>query len=298
MVKVALGLCVKNSEKTIGYVMDSVLKQDYPHEDIEIIVVDGFSRDNTLKIIGHYASESKFTINFFSENIGLGFARQMVVNNASGDYVIWIDSDTVFPKDFVKKQVEFMDRNKKVGIGRARYGILNGLNYVAFLENIPFVVESLRIMVNEKAPLGICGTEGAIYRTKAIRQAGGFDENIKGAGEDIDLARRILALGWEARVTDAIFYEICKESWWDIWKQYFWWGYGGHYIFHKTKDLDFPFKMSPLGGFMAGILRFPYAFQLVKRKILCLLPFHYAFKRLAFCYGFTRAHIEGYGHSN
>jgi glycosyltransferase involved in cell wall biosynthesis len=294
MIKVTLGLCVKNNEKTISYVMRSLLRQNYPHENIEVVVVDGYSEDNTLKIIKDYLSKSNITVKFFSENVGLGYARQMVIDNAAGDFVIWVDGDIVLSKDFVRKQVKFMDENEKVGIGRARYGILNGLGYVAFLENIPFVVESLR--VDEKVPLGICGTEGAIYRIKAVKEAGGFDVNIKGAGEDIDLARRILALGWEARVTDAIFYEICKDSWREIWKQYFWWGYGGHYIFHKNKDLAFTFKMSPMGGFIAGILRFPYAFQLSRRKVLCLLPFHYAFKRLSFCYGFTKAHINGYGH--
>jgi glycosyltransferase involved in cell wall biosynthesis len=295
MIKVTLGLCVKNNEETISHVIKSVLRQDYPHENMELIVVDGCSRDNTLKIVKYHVFKTNFAVKFFSENVGLGYARQLVVDKASGDYVIWVDGDTVLSQDFVKRQVKFMDENLKVGIGRARYGILNGLSYIAFLENIPFVVESLR--VNEKAPLGICGTEGAIYRVKAIKQAGGFDVNIKGAGEDIDLARRILALGWEAQVTDAIFYEICKESWEEIWRQYSWWGHGGHYIFHKTKDLDFTFKMSPLGGFIAGVLRFPYAFQLTRRKVLCLLPFHYAFKRLAFCYGFTKAHAKGYGHS-
>jgi hypothetical protein len=67
-------------------------------------------------------------------------------------------------------------------------------------------------------------------------------------------------------------------------------------MFHKIKDLGIPFKMSPLGGFLAGILRIPLAYKLTRRKSLILLPFHYAFKRLAFCYGFTKAHIEGYGH--
>jgi glycosyltransferase involved in cell wall biosynthesis len=261
---------------------------------MELIVVDGCSKDNTLKIIKHYLLRRNLHAEFFHENEGLGFARQMVVDNASGRYIIWVDGDTVFPKDFVKKQAEFMDKNLGVGIGRARYGIMKGLNYVAFLENIPFVVESL--IAKKETPLGICGTEGAIYRVDAIKQAGGFDVNIKGAGEDIDLAQRILAKGWKAKVTSAIFYEICKGSWKELWNQYVWWGYGGHYLFHKNKTTNLPLKMSPLGGFIAGVLRFPYSLQLTKRKVLFLLPFHYAFKRLAYCYGFTKAHIKGYGH--
>jgi glycosyltransferase involved in cell wall biosynthesis len=292
--KVTLGMCVKNNEGTIEYVMKSILKQNYPRKHMELIVVDGCSKDNTLKIIKHYLLRGNFHAKFFYENEGLGFARQMVVDNASGGYIIWVDGDTIFPKDFVKKQVEFMDKNLDVGIGRARYGILRGLNYVAFLENIPFVVESWK--AEKEVPLGICGTEGAIYRVDAIKQAGGFDVNIKGAGEDIDLAQRILAKGWKARVTNAIFFEICKKSWKELWNQYVWWGYGGHYLFHKENDLGLPLKMSPLGGFIAGVMRFPCAYQLTKRRIMFLLPFHYAFKRLAYCYGFTKAHNKGYGH--
>jgi glycosyltransferase involved in cell wall biosynthesis len=294
--RVTIGLCVKNAEPTITKALDSILEQDYPHELITLIIVDGCSKDKTLSIVKEKLVKTNIKYKIFREKRGLGFARQIVVDNSSGSYVIWVDADMILPKNFVRKQVQFMDGNLKVGIGRAIYGILVESGPVAYLENIPFVIESLRH--KKEVPIGICGTEGAIYRIDAIRQAGGFDINIKGAAEDIDLARRILAAGWLAQSTDAVFYELCKESWKDLWDQYCWWGYGGHYIFHKTKNLDMPFKISPLGGFLAGILRFPYAYKLTHRKLLFLLPCHYAFKRLAFCYGFTKAHIEGYGHSD
>lgn len=285
---------MKDVEATIALAMRSILRQDFPHESIELIVVDGCSKDNTLQIINRYLSKADITSRFFSENEGLGFARQIVVDNALGDYIVWVDGDIVLARDYVRKQVGFMEREPRVGIGRARYGIWPESGPVAYLENIPFVVETLSRSGN--VPLGICGTEGAIYRVRAIRQTGGFDVTIKGAAEDTDLARRILSNGWEAQVTNATFYELCKESWKDLWNQYCWWGYGGHFDLHKNVDMSMPVKMSPLGGFLAGCLRFPAAYNLTRRKLLLLLPFHYAFKRLAFCYGFTKAHIEGYGH--
>ncbi|MEM2518590.1 MAG: glycosyltransferase [Candidatus Bathyarchaeia archaeon] len=291
---VTVGVCVRNCESTILEVVKSIVAQDYPHEFLEVIVVDGYSSDKTVQIVESVLYNSDIKHRIFFENKGLGYARQLVVDNAQGKYIVWVDGDMILPKDFVRKQVEFMEKNPKVGIGRAMYGIWPKLGPIAYLENIPFVVESFR---NKKAvPLGICGTEGAIYRLDAIRQVGGFDINIKGAGEDIELAQRILANGWSAQVTPAFFYELCKESWKDLWNQYAWWGRGGHYLFHKSRDRSTPLKMSPLGGFVAGILRFPFAYKLTKRKLLFLLPFHYAFKRLAFCYGFTKAHFEGYGH--
>lgn len=289
-----LGLCVKDIEATVAFTMKSILQQDFPHKSIELIVVDGFSKDNTLKIIKKYILGTDIACTFFSENKGLGYARQIVVDNASGDYVIWVDGDVVLTQDYVRKQVEFMERHPSVAIGRARYGIWPESGPIAYLENIPFVVETQKY--TEDLPLGICGTEGAIHRVNAMRQVGGFDVNIKGAAEDTDLASRILAKGWKARTTDATFYELCRESWKDLWDEYSWWGFGGHFGYHKTKELGLPFKMSPLGGFLAGCLRFPSAYKLTHRKLLFMLPVHYTIKRLAFCYGFTKAHQRGYGH--
>lgn len=293
-VKVSIGLCVKNIEKTVEHTMKSILEQDFPHRLMELIIVDGQSEDSTVRIIREYVSRGNLESRFFSENKGLGFARQMVVDNAFGEYVVWVDGDVVLRRDYVRKQVEFMDRNPNVGIGRARYGIWTKSGAVAYLENIPFVVESMRD--HTQVPLGICGTEGAIYRIAAIRQAKGFDINIRGATEDVDLARRILAMGWSASITEATFYELCRDSWKTLWVEYAWWGYGAHYSFHKFRDVSMLFKLSPLGGLLAGFLRFPAAYRLTRRSLMLLLPFHYAFKRFAFCYGFTKAHINGYGH--
>jgi hypothetical protein len=54
--------------------------------------------------------------------------------------------------------------------------------------------------------------------------------------------------------------------------------------------------MSPLAGFLAGILRSSGAYLLTHKKSFFLLPIHYAFKRLAWFCGFCSAHFDGYGH--
>ena len=291
---VTIGICVRNCATTIGMVIKSIIAQDYPHESIEVLIIDGCSTDGTLAIIKKHIKESDIRAKIFFEYKGLGYARQIVVDNAQGKYIVWVDGDIILPKDFVRKQVEFMEKNPKVAIGRAMYGIWPEHGPIGYLENIPFVVESYRS--KRTVPLGICATAGTIFRIDAIRNVGGFDVNIKGAGEDTELARRILTSGWSAELTPTFFYELCEESWKGLWNQYAWLGRGGHYLFHKNRDKTIPLKMSPLGGFIAGILRLPFAYKLTRRKLLFLLPFHYAFKRLAFCYGFIRAHFEGYGH--
>ena len=292
--KVTVGLCVKNEEANIKEAIGSILNQDFPHELMELIVVEGYSKDKTLAIIEENLQKTDIKYEFFHENKGLGTARQIVVENAHGDYIVWVDGDMTLPRDYVRKQVEFMERNPAVGIGQGKYGMCPGASLVATLENIVYVVDSLKY--GGKAIPRLPGTEGSIYRVKAIRQVRGFDEHIKGAGEDIEAAYRIRAAGWLLYMTQAVFYERCKETWKNLWDQYFWWGYGGHYLFHKDRRINPIYEMLPLVGFLAGLFRSFIAYKLTRRKVVFLLPLHYTFKRIAWCFGFAKGHTDGYGH--
>jgi len=295
--KVTVGLCVKNVEITVKEAIDSVFSQDFPHELMELIVIDGYSQDKTLSIIKENLVKADIRNKVFSENKGLGWARQIVVDNAGGDYIVWVDGDMVLPRDYVRKQVEFMERNPKVGIAGGKYGVCLGQSLVAALENIVYVVDS---EYGEKATsnLGhLPGTEGSIYRVRAIRQVGGFDGHIKGATEDTEAAYKVKAAGWLLHINKEVFRETCRETWKDLWNQYFWYGYGGHYLLHKHSGLVDIYKMLPPAGFIAGLLRSFSAYKLMRRKVAFLLPIHYTFKRIAFCFGFVKGHKDGYGHT-
>ncbi|UCG55345.1 MAG: glycosyltransferase [Dehalococcoidia bacterium] len=98
--KVTIGMCVKNAEETIQDAIDSIIAQDFPHNLLMLIVVDGYSCDKTLSIIKARLSEVDFKYKIFFEKQGLCQARQFVVDNAEGKYVIWIDGDMTIPKDF------------------------------------------------------------------------------------------------------------------------------------------------------------------------------------------------------
>jgi GT2 family glycosyltransferase len=224
---------------------------------------------------------------------GLGPSRNVVVNNAGGDYIIWVDGDIALPKDFVRKQVEFIEQNPKIGIVGGKPAIQPKGSLVAILENI--VPVAYRVKYGKSAK-NLPGTGGSIYRVKAIRQVGGFDERIKGSGEDIDAAYRIKSAGWLVYRDHALFYEGYEGTWKRLWDKYFWHGYGGHYIFHKDRSIAKLYGMVPPVSFLVGLLFSFVAYKLTRRKVFFLLPLHYAFKRIAWCLGFVKGHIDGYGH--
>jgi len=283
---VTIGVCVRNCSQTLSRTIESILAQDYPHNLIEVIFVDDGSEDETLSIIESYAPKMDMKVKIFHHKWkGLGASRNKVVNNAEGKYIIWVDGDMLLPPDHVRKQVEYMERNPKVGIAKAKHTLLKEDNLIALLESIPFVVcdytyESL----DSKLP----GTGGAIYRVEAIRQIGGFDEKIKGTGEDQDAAFRIKEAGWQIKRSKTFFYEKRAQTWKELWEKWVWYGSGDYDLYRKNRKIFSLFKMNPLAGFVNGLLHIVNAYRLTRSKSMILLPFHFALEMTAWCTGFFK----------
>jgi glycosyltransferase involved in cell wall biosynthesis len=290
-VVVTVGLCIKNSELTLKEALQSVIDQDFPHGSFELVVVDGHSRDNTLEVVRACLSKSDIRAEIFYENQGLPQARQIVVDNANGRYVVWVDGDMVLTRGFLTKQVEFMEKNPLVGVAKGKYANEPNSNQsvVATLENVEFLLNTL---LEGETDSKVLGTSGCIYRISALRDIGGFDFSIKGVGEDMDVENRIRNAGWSLHVTSAMFYETRRQNWRALWNEYFWHGCGGRRLFKKNRHLFELYKMLPPLAIVAEFFRVPPAYRLTRRKVVLLLPFHYAFKRLAWFSGFIKSGFE------
>lgn len=292
-IKVTIGMCVKNSESTVKEALQSTLSQDVPNVFFELLIVDGYSRDNTLKIVKTFLRKTDIQSKIFLENKGLPHARQMIVDNARGKYIVWVDGDMILTKDFIKSQFEFMEKNPLVGIAKGKYSSFgretHHENIVAALENVEFLLNTMyEGATNSKA----LGTSGCIYRTIAIREIGGFDLELIGVGEDMDVENRIRNAGWLLHVTSAPFYETRRESWRLLWNEYFWHGCGGRRLFEKDWQLFDFYKMIPPVAIIAEFLRIPSAYKLTRQRIVLLLPLHYTFKRIAWFSGFIKSGFE------
>ncbi|WGM88483.1 MAG: glycosyltransferase [Candidatus Bathyarchaeum tardum] len=288
---VTLGVCVKNGEYHISNAIDAIMAQDFSHNLIQIIFVDDGSTDRTLSIIENSVSKLDMHVKIFHHSWkGLGYSRNVVFENADADYIIWVDCDMVLSPTFVSEQVEFMEQNHSVGIAKGKYGLYPDSNLVGFLENIEFVTKDLNISESVNVSLG---TGGAIYRVKSLQEVGGFDSNIRGAGEDTDVEYRISKAGWLLFRTPAIFYEMRRKTWKALWDEYFRYGYDGNYVANKNglqalTSLD---KVFPLTAFLNKNFQSFVAYKLTHQKAVFLLPFHYFFKRTAWCLGFIIRHI-------
>ena len=89
--KISVIIPVYNVEKYLKRCLDSVINQTY--KNLEIILVDDGSTDNSGKICDEYAKNDKRIIVIHKENGGVSVARNIGLDICTGDYVNFIDSD-------------------------------------------------------------------------------------------------------------------------------------------------------------------------------------------------------------
>lgn len=98
---------VFNAAKYISCTLESILRQSY--KDIEIILVDDCSTDNTREIIMRYIEKNLNIIyKRLDKNGGAAIARNSALRMAKGRYVAFLDSDDLWCEDKLEKQLAFM----------------------------------------------------------------------------------------------------------------------------------------------------------------------------------------------
>ena len=98
MTKISIIVPVYNAEKYIGRCLHSLINQTL--KDIEIIVIDDGSKDNTNKILQKYKDRIKI---IKQKNSGVATARNKGLEIATGEYIYFVDSDDWIEKDTLEK---------------------------------------------------------------------------------------------------------------------------------------------------------------------------------------------------
>ena len=102
--KVSLIIPVYNVSAFLRKCLDSVQAQTY--KDIEVIIVNDGSTDNSLEIINEYVAQNSNFIAYTIENSGQGGARNYGLEKASGEFVAFLDSDDYISPDCIERLAE------------------------------------------------------------------------------------------------------------------------------------------------------------------------------------------------
>lgn len=107
---------IYNAEKYISACIESALNQTY--ENIELVLINDGSPDNSLSIAQKYEKENKNVIVRSTDNKGVCAARNLGLSLANGEYVMFLDSDDVLTKNAVEVLYnDLKENNADIAVG-------------------------------------------------------------------------------------------------------------------------------------------------------------------------------------
>lgn len=133
MIKVTVALIAYNHEKYIKDALDSIVNQSY--KNIQFIVINDYSTDNTNEIILEYQKKYQFDYINNEENKGLCYNLNKAIDLAAGKYIALCASDDYWAEDKIEKQVSFYEKNPDLGFIYGRYHLVDNNNNITGTDN-------------------------------------------------------------------------------------------------------------------------------------------------------------------
>ena len=177
-----------NVEKYIGDCLESIINQTY--KNIEVIVINDGSKDNTFNVIKSYAEKDNRIKAIDQKNQGVSATRNNGIELAAGDYFTFFDSDDYIPKSAIEALVNEAEKTK-VDIVVANFSkIKNGkeLSKLKKIEKICAKEEALEELFNEVYIN--CSVWNKLFKREVFGTEK-YDKTLKVA-EDFDFLYRVM----------------------------------------------------------------------------------------------------------
>jgi glycosyltransferase involved in cell wall biosynthesis len=171
--------------------IESVLSQTY--SNLEIILVDDGSNDNSLEVARQFEDKIKIVT---QTNLGVNAARNNGIKEAVGEFIAICDSDDYWVNNKIEKQMELFFKNPDLVLVYCSYFRANERSerigeiaaaHSGYLADL-FIERPTQALV-----AGGCST--ALFKKRINQMCVFFDESLRGNGEDWDFFRRISKYG-------------------------------------------------------------------------------------------------------
>jgi cellulose synthase/poly-beta-1,6-N-acetylglucosamine synthase-like glycosyltransferase len=219
----------RNEEKYIGECLSSIVKNDYPKNKLEVLVVDGMSEDGTREIIKEYSKKNAFVTLIDNPKKITPVAMNIGIKESRGDYVLILSSHSKIGKNFLRINLESIEKYAVDCVG----GILITLSAnnsltskaIAFAISNPFGVGNSYFRIGSKESKYVDTVPFGCYRKEVFKKIGFFDEELIRNQDDEFNMRLIKNDGKILLVPDIVSYYYARDSIVKLWKMYFQYGY-------------------------------------------------------------------------
>jgi glycosyltransferase involved in cell wall biosynthesis len=197
--KVSIIVPCYNEEATIRHLLDSILAQTYPREQMEVVIADGLSTDSTRMVIAAFQQEhpdlSVKVVENTLQTIPSGL--NLAINNAGGEMIVRLDAHSAPIPEYVVRCVDALEAGKGANVGGV-WEIKPGAQTwiaesIAAAAAHPLGVGDAMYRLNAKAGAVDTVPFGS-FRRSLIEKIGAFDETLL-TNEDYEFNTRVRQSG-------------------------------------------------------------------------------------------------------
>ena len=179
VMKISIITPMYNSEKYIGRMIQALKGLDYPKEDIEIIIIDNGSEDNSVNIVNKFGLSC-----LVMKGCSISKMRNAGAQIATGEILGFVDSDCIVTRNWATVARENI---AGVGIVGGYYGLGESPGW------IEKTWHDLKKDITEDVSFVSAGN--MVIKKSTFLELGGFDEDLE-TGEDWELCQRVINYGY------------------------------------------------------------------------------------------------------
>jgi succinoglycan biosynthesis protein ExoA len=209
----------KNEERSIARCLESVLCQD--HANLQVIVVDGRSEDQTRDIVKMYARRDPRIELVECPQASIPKSLNLALAAARGRWFVRVDAHSTIPAGYLRRAVEQLETGRWGGVGGRKTGVGQTAagNAIAAAMGSRFGVGG-SVYHHGTAERTVNHIPFGCYPTELVRRVGGWDERLA-ANEDFEFDHRLRKLGHQLLFDPSMEIDWrCQQSILGLFRQY------------------------------------------------------------------------------
>ena len=208
---------IYNEEKYIAQFLDSLLTQDYSKDDLEILLVDGMSKDKTRDIVAGYIAKYPFIRLIDNPDKIVPYAMNRGINAAKGDIIMRLDAHASYQPDYFSVLVNGLKRLNADNVGTVcKTDVLNKTPKTLAIREIlgnKFGVGNSTFRTGIDKEQEVETVPFGCWRKEVFEKYGKYDVRLV-RNQDIELNKRIIRGGGKIYILpDTYCTYLARETW-------------------------------------------------------------------------------------
>lgn len=283
--KVSFIVVAYNAGSKLENLLEDLKKQDYNHNDIEIILVDSNSSDNTKDIMMKFKEINKT----FSKVLVLDNPKKILpcgwniaLEASTGDLILRVDAHSSLPNDFISKNVNRIDMGEKI-VGGHRISIIdenNAWQKTLLIAEKSIFGSGIATYRRKEREEYVSTLAHAAYSREVFKKVGGYDERLART-EDNEIHYRMKKAGYKFLLDPTIkSYHHARNSLSKMMKQKYLNGYWIGLTMGISPKCFSIYHFVPLVFVLALIFSIMFAFVFSGIPLILLLGAYFTFNIL------------------